>query len=78
MHRIEPKKCPLCGRDPEVSQDGVYVTVCCRECYDGAPDSMTRNFIGTGVGRGAAIKGWNGCVDDWIADEESVTLPNPI
>lgn len=71
---MEPKNCPSCGKAPCVDKDYGW-TVCCRGCYDGAPDAG-RQQIGVDIAsRDAAVASWNEQVEDaeWesAGDEES-------
>jgi hypothetical protein len=53
-----PVNCHRCGRAPYV--DKLYAwSVACPNCYDGAPDSGTRNELGDSLDRDEAIEAWN-------------------
>lgn len=55
-----PVFCHRCGRSPHVDRDGVYVTIACSDCYDGAEDSSTRTELGSScTGLLAAVIDWN-------------------
>lgn len=68
---FEPKKCPLCGGHPVVENYGVVWSAYCPECYDGAPDSSTRNMVGSDLARDRAVESWNSIVDDVLYEADS-------
>ena len=63
--------CWRCGGRPTVSADS-YTSVACDNCYDGAPDSPTRNECGSGLTMDAAVADWNTLMEDAMdaANEE--------
>ncbi|KKK76901.1 hypothetical protein LCGC14_2858980, partial [marine sediment metagenome] len=56
------RPCWRCGRLPIVSGER-YTSVACIDCYDGAPDSTTRNEYGSGLTPEVAITEWNTCME---------------
>ena len=56
---MNPLPCWRCGKLPDVDPNGGYPTVACSDCYDGAPDSSTRNDLGSGLNAAQAIAAWN-------------------
>lgn len=51
--------CVNCNKPPEQSFNGISYNFWCEECYDGAPDSPTRSWVGTGLTLKEAIVDWN-------------------
>jgi len=51
--------CWLCGDAPTSGSGYLGVELTCRDCYDGAPDSVTRSFFAEGTSLADAIVVWN-------------------
>lgn len=75
-------KCARCGTRPTVlgPEFGMF-TVVCDNCYDGAPDSDTRNEFGISKHLPDAVADWETRVRDAVAEGVQVytvsTLPPP-
>src|SRR5688500_10087478 len=70
---VRPLRCPRCGEAPRVGKLYAWY-VSCDRCYDGAPDSTTRNELGCGDTEAQAIAQWNERVSCWL-DEHGNRFP---
>lgn len=63
--------CPRCGQRPVIHEDlaGYGFHVICPNCYDGAPDAMTRNELAFGRTPDAAVAEWDRKVDEGFIGE---------
>lgn len=61
---IEAKTCH-CSEPLDVRPGDFKWHADCPACYDGAPDSGTRNHHGFGDTPDAAVRAWAECIDPW-------------
>ena len=62
------RKCPFCGRDVKINQDGYYMAPVIRHATNG-PECVFRTLVMYGIDIDTALKLWNRRAGDLMEDD---------
>lgn len=62
------RKCPFCGRDVKIHQDGYYMAPVIRHATNG-PECVFRTLVMYGINIDTALKLWNRRSGDLMEDD---------